>query len=336
MWEEYAQKTLSSANMLILQKHAAGCDMCADIKEGIDSLARPETLPQTVAKLNAEVDTYLAPKRRKIGGWLYWSAAAVLLITLGIGWYNSTPQPPQTAGNTLPTADTFSSNTATIVPPDNDSVITIPTPVVHPPKPQLKTGETEPKPIIPRTNNTDYKNIESSSFKNTEDGDISTKESKDIVMEDKFVEKVLDTEEIAETEKVTGKTLSPLTTKKSKKRDIYPSGILSNNVSNSYINNADFNNANAVFNFNTSFQDSVNLNTAQALFDDAQYDSCHNVLQYITVNSLSLYYQQAQMLVAKTFIKQNKKTEAKNVLTQVVFSDENLKKEATKLLETLK
>jgi hypothetical protein len=337
MWEGYAQKTLRPADMLTLQNHAAGCDMCADIKEGIDSLAHPETLPQIVAEIDTAVDEYLAPKRRKTALWVYWSAAAMLLIALGIGWYATPTQQGGVAGNMQTPVDTFTNTNTAPAKQNSDSVRALKTPDADITTPASQDNEKLPTPeVVPLVHS--HKDFEGEKTTTTQEVNEEEKSKKLLIERSADADFQLAEELKKETpvyketqaESATSVQISP--TIKTKKRDIYPAGVLSNNMSNSYINNADINNS---FSFNTTYQDSVNYNTAQALFTGKQYDSCNTVLGYITVNTLSAYYQQAQLLTAKTLIKQSNKAEAKALLSTVVFTDEKLKKEAEGLLKSI-
>ncbi len=326
MWEGYAQKTLSPADILILQKHAEGCELCADIKEGIDSLANPETLPQTVAQINADVDEYLKPKRKRLSVLWYSSAAAVVLIALGIAWYNMPVLPSeQVAQNNKQQQEstTIDTNTRKTTTESVEELRLTPT--------QAKK-ETEPKPKA-----TDDKGLATASNSTNDDhrDDVLRTESgvQPATTAPAQIDTVLFFDDNVETPQVVdllkkGADVNP--TKKVTKQDIYPSNMSTNN----------FNNFDNLNNLNTTIwafspqQDSINYVNAQAYYDVQQYDSCLLSLQNIIFRPLP-YNELAALLKAKTLIKQNQPAQAKEVLKGTVFTDKKRKKEAEKLLKSI-
>lgn len=330
IWEGYAQKTLSPNQLQALQQHVAGCELCADMKEGIDTLEHPETLPQTVAAINAEVDEYLKPKRKRMAILWYWSAAAVLLIGLGIGGYNLTP----VADKGLVRSENVGKKEdgAATSEVENEAVK----------KDSGKDlGSTSPSSVPSR------KQTVGSTPVNGESVSVS-KDENSILPESVFKSEAEKTEKVAgidgmedDADLTESTTLPPAVDykkeatqplKKELKRDIYPSH---NNVSNNNFRNNNLSNNNlevSNLNFFSPQQDSLNYLTAETYFKAKQYDSCLLVLQGIVFT----YYEQAQLLRAKTLIKQNKTADAKVVLESLIFTDEKLKKEAAELLKSIK
>lgn len=315
IWEGYAQKTLSLADMLSLQKHAEGCELCADIKEGIDSLAKPETLPQTVAQINASVDEYLKPKRKKLTILWYSSAAAVVLVALGIVWYNMPVLPnEQVAQNNSQqqenaVIDTNSQKAATN---DIEELIT---------EPKEVKNETEPKPKA-----TDDKNlfdVGSNTDNDQKDGVLSEKSRLQSLTTTPIP---IDTGLFFDDDVETPQVVDLL--KKETKRDIYPSNMSTNNNLNN------FNNLNTNIWVLSPQQDSINYANALAYYDVGQYDSCLLSLQNIIFSPLP-YNELAALLKAKALIKQNQPLQAKEVLKGTVFTDKKRKNEAEKLLKSI-
>ena len=316
MWEGYAQKTLSPADMLTLQKHAEVCELCADIKEGIDNLSNPETLPQIVAQINADVDTYLKPKRKKLTILWYSSAAAVVLVALGIVWYNMPVLPnEQVAQNNSQqqenaVIDTNSQKAATH---DIEELSTE--------SEQVKKG-TEPK----------TENIADGSLVATNNSADDTQNDLDVLGDEKEGKKQaiefiapIDTttySDDAETPQVVDLL------KKETKRDIYPSNMSTNNNLNN------FNNLNTNTRVFSPQQDSINYANALAYYDAKQYDSCLLSIQNIIFSPLP-YNELAALLKAKTLIKQNQPLQANEVLKGTVFTDKKRKNEAEKLLKSI-
>jgi hypothetical protein len=79
-WEAYSQNKLPSKDLELLQAHVLTCEICADIKEGIDVMQTPANLVQTVKKINEEIDSKVATKKNRILPLFYWAAAASLVL----------------------------------------------------------------------------------------------------------------------------------------------------------------------------------------------------------------------------------------------------------------
>lgn len=315
IWEGYAQKTLSPADIFSLQKHAEGCGLCADIKEGIDNLSNPETLPQIVAQINAGVDEYLKPKRKKLTILWYGSAAAVVLVALGIVWYNMPVLPNEQVAQNNPqqqenaVIDTNSQKAATN---DIEELIT---------EPKEVKKETEPKPKA-----TDDKNlfdVGSNTDNDQKDGVLSEKSRLQSLTTTPIP---IDTGLFFDDDVETPQVVDLL--KKETKRDIYPSNMSTNNNLNN------FNNLNTNTWVFSPQQDSKNYANALAYYDVGQYDSCLLSLQNIIFSPLP-YNELAALLKAKALIKQNQPLQAKEVLKGTVFTDKKRKNEAEKLLKSI-
>lgn len=87
-WEQYAQQNLGETEYAALLHHAAHCEICLDIKEGIDQLKKPTSLGQTVERINARVDAKLAAPKSKVIPIYFWlSAAAIFIVSLGVVFF---------------------------------------------------------------------------------------------------------------------------------------------------------------------------------------------------------------------------------------------------------
>jgi TolA-binding protein len=86
---------------------------------------------------------------------------------------------------------------------------------------------------------------------------------------------------------------------------------------------------------NSSFIDSVNFSKAQKAFNENHFDTCINLLNNIQINPRSNYYEDALYLSAQTYLKQNKKTEAKNVLNVLINFKGKKQKVAKVLLKSI-
>lgn len=314
MWEGYAQKTLSPADMLALQRHVDGCELCADIKEGIDSMANPAALPQTVTQINADVDEYLKPKRKKLTILWYSSAAAVVLVALGIAWYNMPVLPSEQVAQN----NTQQQESAEI---DANSQ-KLPTKDIE----ELSSESTEGKKITePKAENiADASSITNSSTDDSQnDVDAFSKESglPQVTTFSTPIDTVSYSDDIE-----TPQVVELL--KKESKRDVYPSNMSTNNFNN--LNNFD----NSIW-ITSPQQDSIYYANALAFFEEEQYDSCLIALQNIIYSPIP-YNELAALLKAKTLLKQNQPVQAKELLNATVFTDKKRKKEAKTLLKSIK
>lgn len=329
MWEGYAQKTLSPNQLQALQQHVAGCELCADMKEGIDTLAHPEALPQTVAAINAEVDEYLKPKRKRMVVLWYWSAAAVLLIGLGIGWYNLTPVADKglvQSEHTNRAEDGAASSEVESSDAKKDSG----TELHSAPSGSVSSRERSASniPLI----KPDVQDEETSSGLQGDDFKSGAGEEEKAMLADNTEDDADIAESVAPPPVIDYKKDATQPLKKEYRRDIYPShtNATNNNFRNNNVTNNNLDVSN--LNFFSPQQDSLNYLTAQSYFDAKQYDSCLLVLQGVVFT----YYEQAQLLRAKALIKQNKSADAREILESLIFTDEKLKKEAAALLKSIK
>jgi predicted Zn-dependent protease len=85
-----------------------------------------------------------------------------------------------------------------------------------------------------------------------------------------------------------------------------------------------------------NYSDSLNYNNALNEFKANRLDNCLYVLDLITINNQSKYYEYALFLSAQVYIKQNKKTEANSTLKKVIKLKGKKQVEAEQLLKSLK
>ena len=100
-WLAYSENKLGKDALMQLEQHVLHCEMCADIKGGIDTLARAQSLKKEVAILNNTVDEYLLTKKRRTLFWLYSGIAAGLIALAFLGWMLLHPIEKETAINNL-------------------------------------------------------------------------------------------------------------------------------------------------------------------------------------------------------------------------------------------
>lgn len=368
-WERYSSKTLSEKELRSLERHAAGCEICTDIKEGIDAMKNPATLSQTVNQIQEEVDRYLAPSKNKMVFW-YWSAAAVLFLSLGIGWFMLGKQ------NMVATKDkekTISENPVTTTPEhsvieknkadtqvnsvtDNTRVIAEHTvessnsnsgAAAAPASKAEDVKAESAKPVVAATEdmtmNDDAKDVEYKT-KNLstktppvmipadKEVDLRNTQALDSARKEEMLAKATSIEKQNESakEKYVVVTTAEASKRKATKKNSAPRETYP--AANNRTDNANGN----VSERYKNLPDSTEFRIAQINFDSAQYDKCIANLADISINPNSEFYEQGLLLKAKALLKQNQKEQAKVALKTVISLHKTKEKEAQELLNTIK
>lgn len=342
IWESYAAKTLNKSDKLKLQKHAATCEICADIKAGIDALAKPENLYEYVQSINTKVDTYLEPKKRKYNLWIYTGIAAVFIALLSITWFfvnnisnDKTAQAihntPQIQSSEIAVNDSVKTNTkiieSIIEPNANKQLLAL----------NKKAKAVEPKAVLTESVQKEAAALNADQSISSVSGLSAPKmELKDtafiIAMADKTEEedvKVAVQESInVQEQKVSTKRAIRKATK-----ETLPSNYMGNNVNNNLSNTNGPDNYKNSGTSNSILNDSINYSRSMQFFESKQYDSCNYYVSPIINNPASIYQENALLLKAKSLLNQNKNAEAKAILKQVISLKKAKAPEAKVLLK---
>lgn len=328
-WELYAANKLAEKELASLQKHTETCELCSDIKEGIDAMPKPELLGAEVESLNKKAEEYLAaPKRKRMPIW-YWGAAAALLISLGIGFMYT---------------KTNTGDVALVTPKEKNEQPTIDTAATSK---IIEKGPKEKDAVETKSKVDNYKKDRKEEKESITDEPKGTPITKDIQKreaESKDAAKALDDENITNdlskkevviskatnAEKAKGVTTDVSRAAK-KQKLVLPSPQMNNIFNNSYNSNLGLNS----FDFKQPL-DSLNYNTALQAFGNDSLEKCITSLSYIVQDVNSKFYEDALLLQAKTLIKQNKEEVAKTVLKKAIALKGKRKREAKKLLRKLK
>ena len=327
IWEAYANKTISQVDITYMNNHVKSCEICSDLKEGIDAMPDSNLLVNKVDKVNSEVDEIIKQKNKKKPFIYYWSAAAILFISVGLFWYNTldfkeeialkeTFKPAPKSEIELPQKDSnFKEIPNLIIEQKTDKKLAE--------NYKLSEVKEEEIPMIHMESTADMEMVKSVE---SEEPQIKFKDATaakyDTVL-------LAQNDDLKSKENVSQKTISmaSVSTKKSKIPSI-PAAV-NNNAMN---NNSDFV-SNQVT--NNSLIDSINFSKAQKAFNENHFDSCINLLNIIQINPRSNYYEDALYLSAQTYLKQNKKAEAKNVLNVLINLKGKKQKEAKRLLKSI-
>ncbi len=330
IWEAYANKTISQADLIYMTEHVKTCEICADVKEGIDTMPMPELLVDRVDKVNSRVDEIIKQKNSKKTLIYYWSAAAILFISFGLVWYN-----------TLDINQEMALKESKKPAPKNEVEIPQKDSIYNHVPPALNENKTD-KNLANNNINIEAETVEAptpmkmensmpdmglAQLAEADESQMETKES--IALTDSVV--TTRNDGFKNIEKITDKALSLSdisVAKKSKKYSI--PATANNNLMN---NNLEYVSTQFPANFGL---DSSNFTKAQNAFNTNQFDTCINLLNAIQINPRSSFYEDALYLSAQTYLKQNKKIEAKNVLNVLINLKGKKQKEAKRLLKTVK
>src|SRR4051794_36010487 len=91
-WIAYANKSLTAAELQLLETHVLTCEICTDIKEGIDTMSQPAGLENKMLMLQKKVDVLVRSQRSLRVYWRPLAAAAVFFLCIGLGWVMFTMQ----------------------------------------------------------------------------------------------------------------------------------------------------------------------------------------------------------------------------------------------------
>lgn len=329
IWEAYANKTISQADFIYMTNHVKTCEICADVKEGIDAMSDSRLLVNKVDKVNSEVDKIIKQKNKTRPLVYYWSAAAILFISVGLFWYNTLDFKKEIA-----LKETFKpAPKSEIELPQKDSIYNYVPPKTKENKIDKNLAEVY-KPTEVKTEEVRIPQTESAAdmeMLKSMEAEVPQMEFKAAAAAKYDTVSLARNDDSKSKENVSQKAISMAsvaTTKKSKMPSI--PAAANNNAMN---NNSDFV-SNQVT--NNSFIDSVNFSKAQKAFNENHFDTCISLLNNIPFNPRSNYYEDALFLSAQTYLKQNKKAEAKNVLNVLINFRGKKQKEAKRLLKSIK
>lgn len=369
LWLGYSNKTLSQSKIDMIHHHAETCEVCADIKEGIDAMAQPKNLVQTVTTINNRIDKLIEPKR-KLGILFYWSAAAILIFGIGLSWFWVNTNQPIVKINT---------DSLKIIGQTEEKL-------QFNNEPNTANSEPEQKEIPLAVNETpSVKQVPLFESKDREDD--SKMQVEDIAassMDD--LDKITETKKLPDTSRyvitppndtiprgitlafenrvnTTGsynnvappsmesysldnvdvlkktESISVIESESTNKRKANSSSRKASStpapMSNSNVKNDAGSNTYAVSKY-LNLNDSNNFALAKSNFTQNKFAKCIESLKPITGNPFSPYYEEGLFLKAQAFIKLKKAKEAKVILKTIISYNGEFKSAAEKLISGLK
>jgi hypothetical protein len=343
IWEAYANNTISEANLIYMENHVKTCELCADMKEGIDTMLDKSLLIDRIDKVNKAVDEIIKQKNNKKYVLAYWSAAAVLLIAVGLFWFNYTNLVPQLAQN--------ESNLKS--PPvlnDSESIYNYVPPKTNTKKEELALNKEQKQTIVksvPAEVLTE-KSVEAEKVNMDEVSAAETVQKNAGIAESDMA--VPEVKMEAQTETVTVKDKAPAISLTESKKKVEVTNKAAKALSlpaPANNNNLGYNNYSTNNNWmdtvlkrdklrTTNYSDSVNYANAQNEFKANRLDKSLNILALIINNNQSKYYEDALFLSAQVYVKQNNTIKAKSAIKKVIKLKGNKQAEAEMLLKSLK
>lgn len=359
LWLGYSNKTLSQPETDMILNHAATCEVCADIKEGIDAMSQPATLGNAVSSINKKVDDYLEPKR-KLGVFWYWSAAAVLVLGIGLSWYFINDKSPiAIKQKDAPTPANQTEEKPLVTNPEK------PTITYTEPKeiPLARNDKFDAKPnsvMVEDVNQGEAdgrsgqvveslsKTLETITMPDTTTYAITP--AKDTIprgivlafenrtsMDDSYSAPPAAESMDKDAKKTELEEVVVVETKAAKKRNVTVSKRKATSMpapaNNSNVNNGGASNTDFKF---TTPNDSANFVAAKSYYSQNKFTKCIETLKPITTNPYSPYYEEGLLIKAQSLIKLKKTKEAKTVLKTIISLNGEFKSVAEGLLKGLK
>lgn len=344
IWEAYANNTISQGDLIYMENHVKTCELCADMKEGIDAMLDKHLLVDRIDKVNKAVDEIIKQKNNKKYVLAYWSAAAVLLIAVGLFWFNYTNLAPQLAQNesTLKSPPVLN---------DSESIYNYVPPKTNAKKEELALNKEQNQTII-KSVPAEVLAEKSVEAEKVDMDDVSAAET--VQKNAGIAESDMALPEVkmeAQTETVTAKDKVPAIalTESKKKVEVKNKAAKAlslpapaNNNNNLNYNNYPLNNSrmdtvllNDKFRME-NYSDSLNYTNALNEYKVNRLDNSLHILDLIISNSKSKYYEYALFLSAQVYVKQNNTIKAKSAIKKVIKLKGNKQAEAEMLLKSLK
>lgn len=312
VWLDYASGRLSQADNARVLRHAASCEICADILEGIHAMKQPETLPQRIEEINQKVQKHAVPVMpgRKISLW-YIGVAAALLMASGLGWYILRVPAHDRVALKEKQQDTKQES--------------LQEEVVKPADPEQKGEQVQSEKMKPQTGRkapVAAQTIQDNDHLVAEE-EFLTEEASGKTGDMKPVAPAIHEEQkISAIRAITGKEIQETTTAARKALTADESSAL-------YQKQLTLDGARPVH------ADSLRYEKGVVFYANSSYDSCRHVLQPLLNNTQGLYYEDALLLAAKSYLAEGDKHNAIAYLEKVMRLNGKRTGEARQLLNEL-
>jgi len=339
LWELYSEGKLSVTEKHQLDQHVVGCEICMDIKEGIDAMANPSDLKSKVRAIDLKIENYVHPTKRSFSAFWFSVAAAVFLFAIGLSWIlfsnKETEVAIKTIENVLP-IDSIDSEKV-VIKTDKKESIQKQEPVIG-----LDKEPTGPPQIETVDQTTTIEEVSEAKSEDLSGAGQLQKENKSLAESD-IEESTMDDSKVKPTESTVQKTPTwafgdgenkensnrKLSVRKKATKSTSSYKSLPAPVNNSNRMNDDLDGNYSMVN------DSLTYNKALNYYQNNNYDSCLITLTMLTSNNRSTFFETSNLLKAKALIKINDKDRARGVLQIIIRRQGKLMNEAKELLNKL-
>jgi hypothetical protein len=325
-WEAYSKGLLTAQELGSVQAHAAVCELCADIKEGIDLMAKPALLSQQVTQIQQKVDIRIKPKRGKIIGIIAFVAAAAAIVAIANGFLFMAQEDAAQQVVYQPSLPATTDSVQTDTNSKKMLALELPKPQKSKTPPLTKQA-TLPIPEQVPANSDAVMTEDVAEPIMVDDASVSKIEKMEL---DAGVEqKSAPTNEQVKALTQTTETLAKLKAKTSyKQKNIYPApaNVSQNNLNNLYLNHIEV----------LPVGDSNNIAIARGLLAQQQFAAGLSKVQAIAQDSSSAYYHEAMFLAAQSLVGLNRTKAATKYLMEIIKTQNPYRDRAKSLLESFK
>jgi len=349
IWDKYSKSTLREPELKQIMLHVASCEICMDIKEGIDLMKKPQQLHQRVAAINHRVDDYLNPKPKH--NFLFWysSAAAIFLMAVGLSWLVFNKSNTETLVQTI---KKIKKNETINVSKTDSSVLNANSKLSKEKVIVTKQMPSKPFPLFnPEAENNQmredanlfklgesmddekFSNLGSNYFVENKDIKFLNKTSDTLAQSYTFTFNEVRTANTDQLEKLS--TVAIAKTESKNRGKLYKAKTASIPGNYNYSRNDNGSSEDILINSGSStVSDSVSYQAALIDYSQLRYTAC--MLNLKAVVSNSNWYEDGLLLKAKSLIGLKRTKEAKTLLNQIIFMQKKHASEAKNLLSTLK
>jgi hypothetical protein len=307
IWKAYAKNTIGKKDLKYIQNHVSTCEICADIKDGIDAMPKPQKLPKRIKKINLAVDQYIIKKNKT--KYMIWfggaAAAAAICVCVGLVWFLFGLKKENIALKTDEKESVFTQTDSLIMPPA----------VSETPEKLALNKESDSKPIV------------KSKPKRLSENKIT--ESEMVIAMNAAEQSAIQDEVSNDTKGKAVETESQSENIVSKDSDVARSNLATPALANSEAVQVSKSKKSIASAIQTTL-----YSQAQQTFINSKFDSC---LFYINkIDSQSINYQDALFLKAQVFLKKNDSASAKIILNDLLKMKAANSKQAEELLQSIK
>jgi hypothetical protein len=324
-WEAYSKGLLTAQELRSVQSHAAVCELCADIKEGIDLMAKPAQLSEKVAQIQQQIDGRIKPKRGRMIGIIAFVAAAAVVVAIANGFLFMAQEDAEQQVVYQPSLPATKDSVQTDTSSKKMLALELPKPQKSKTPPITKQATLPIPEQVPANSNAAMTEdvAEPLMVDDASESKIAKVES-DAVLEQKTAPA---NEQVKALSQTTETLAKPKAKTSYKQKNIYPApaNVSQNNQNNLYLNNIEV----------LPVSDSSQVSKARVLVAQKQFTASLSLVIPIANDSTSAYYHEALFLTAQSFTGLNQNEAAAKYLKEILKSKNAFEDRAKSLLERL-